>query len=99
MGNELTLRQSRALGKFEGQAILDMHRAQHEGAVRTARGIAKAQTVEMVGRSVIHTYGELAIEVEAVAERSPWAAQGAIDRLKRLGWALDDVVDDLRRPA
>ena len=96
-GQDLSIRQSRALLRAENHALVAMQQAQFDGAVRTARGIAKAQAITYVSRSAVAGLGDVAIEAEEVMKRSPWVAIEAADLTHRAARALGDVIDDVGR--
>jgi hypothetical protein len=74
-----------------------MQQAQYDGAIRTARGVAKAQAVSYVSRSALDGLGQVAAEAEFVMNRSPWAAAEAIELTHRAARALGDVIDEAGR--
>lgn len=97
MGSDLTIRSGLGLAKSERQALVALRQAQYDGAIRTARGVAKAQAVTYVSRQAIDGFGRVAAEAEVVISRSPWAAAEAADLVHRAGRALGQVIDETGR--
>jgi hypothetical protein len=91
------VRTGMAVARSERQAVVAIQQAQLDGAVRAARGVAKAQAVSYVSRSAVDGLGQVAAEAEYVINRSPWVANEAIDLTHRAARALGDVIDAASR--